>query len=228
MSANALERTEVGPVVTAAFESLAESCRHCEAGQVENIELAVGDLLEVPGRDPEAVVWLRSGRVELRVERGEVWRQVVGDVGPGEVVGLGPVVLGHPSTHVAEVREAGTGLRVRREAMRAILREQSGLVRSLLRTVLTRGQTMERRIAELSLLSLEQRVVRALLRKAEDDTVRMSHEELASRVGGSREEVTRVLSRLRRRGLVQTGRRRVSLQDRPALERLAVPLRGLE
>jgi CRP-like cAMP-binding protein len=153
---------------------------------------------------------------------------VVGDVGPGDVVGLGPVMLGHPSIHVAEVKEAGVGLRVRREAMRAILREQSGLVRSLLRNVLTRGEAMERRIAELALLSLEQRVVRALLRQAEDETVRMSHEELASRVGGSREEVTRVLSRLRRRGLVQTGRRRVTLRDRPTLERLAVPLRGLE
>lgn len=211
---------------SAVLESLAESCHYCDTGQVETVDLTVGELLEVPGRTPEAVIWLRGGHVELRVERGEVWRQVVGDVVSGGVVGLGAVVLGRPSLHLAEVTEAGSGLRVSYAAMRAILREQSGLVRTLLWTILAQGEAMEQRIAELALLSLEQRVVRTLLRLADEGTLRMSHEELAARVGGSREEVTRVLSRLRRRGLLETGRRRVTLRDRDSLARLSVPLPG--
>lgn len=228
MSAQARMRGEVEVVGSTVFDALTEGCRHRVAGHIETVELGVGDLLEVPGTDPAAVVWLRSGHVELRVERGEVWRQVVGDVGAGGVVGLAAVVLGHPSNHVAEVKEPGSGLRVELEAMRSILRDQSGLVRGLLRTVMARAEAMERRIAELALLSLEQRVVRSLLRLAEDGVLRLSHEELAARVGGSREEVTRVLSRLRRRGLLETGRRRVTLKAREGLERLAVHLPGFD
>ncbi len=46
-------------------------------------------------------------------------------------------------------------------------------------------------------------------------------EELARLVGASRETVSRVLNGYRRQGILLTSHRRITIKDRPALERMA-------
>ena len=50
----------------------------------------------------------------------------------------------------------------------------------------------------------------------------MTHEEMAQRIGSSRETVTRLLSGLRKKQLIRLDGPRLVIRDRPALEALAV------
>lgn len=67
---------------------------------------------------------------------------------------------------------------------------------------------------------LEPRVAAALLAAAEQGSreAQLSHQELADAVGSSRPSVTRVLLRMKRDGLIDTGRLAIQLMDRKALE----------
>ena len=49
----------------------------------------------------------------------------------------------------------------------------------------------------------------------------VSQDDLATWVGANREATSRALGRLRDRGWIETGRRRIDLLDIPALRRLA-------
>jgi CRP/FNR family transcriptional regulator len=65
----------------------------------------------------------------------------------------------------------------------------------------------------------------ALLRLVEtspEQTVAVSHQELADMIGACRETVTLSLDAFQARGWVELGRRSIVIVDRPALEQLAV------
>jgi CRP/FNR family transcriptional regulator len=69
---------------------------------------------------------------------------------------------------------------------------------------------------------VEQRVARHLLRRVgADGSVRASQSGIASDLGTAREVVSRALRSLAARGVVETGRGRVVILDRPELDRLA-------
>jgi CRP-like cAMP-binding protein len=65
------------------------------------------------------------------------------------------------------------------------------------------------------------RLAATLLRFAEDDVVRSSHQELADAIGAYRETVTKTLDEFQREGLVELGRMRIGLKDRDRLSALA-------
>lgn len=83
----------------------------------------------------------------------------------------------------------------------------------------------------LGTASVAQRIAHTILLQAEvhgtttSDGLRelthMSHQDIASLVGASRQWVTTALADLQRSGLVRVGHRRITLVDRPRLEQLA-------
>lgn len=81
------------------------------------------------------------------------------------------------------------------------------------------------RITELLMLidaisfgRIDQRLVAHLLEHADDAGVlQLTHQELARDLGTAREVVSRMLKEFERRGMVQLGRGRITLQDRAAL-----------
>jgi CRP-like cAMP-binding protein len=106
--------------------------------------------------------------------------------------------------------------------------------RELLRVLSSQVQSHEAFAEDLLHLDLKGRVAKRLLQLAgagagqdgqpEDGTlvpISMTHGDLASLCGGSRENVTRTLSELERRGLVERDGRRYRLMDVRALTRLA-------
>ena len=94
-------------------------------------------------------------------------------------------------------------------AIMPLLESQFSLLREL---------RMVMRVCVLSRLT--PRVAAALLAAAEQGSrqARMSHQELADAVGSSRPSVTRVLLRMKRAGLIDTGRLSIQLRDMEALQ----------
>ena len=117
----------------------------------------------------------------------------------------------------------------RPEAFRAILANHTSVRERLLRRLSGLVRELTARVLELGARRVQSRVLAELVRLghaagATGKAVRIerapTHKEIASRVGTSREEVTRELSRLSRRGLLQREGRNLLLRDLPALEAL--------
>jgi CRP/FNR family transcriptional regulator/CRP/FNR family cyclic AMP-dependent transcriptional regulator len=112
------------------------------------------------------------------------------------------------------------------------LAERPEVSRALLRALARQVQAHEALVDDLLFLDLKGRVAKRLLglvspslEELPDDGVMLpsvvTHADLASLSGGSRENVTRILSELQRRGIVDRSGRRYRLKNVKALARLA-------
>jgi CRP-like cAMP-binding protein len=116
------------------------------------------------------------------------------------------------------------------DAFLVFLSEAFAATRELLRALAGQVQSHEAFAEDLLHLDLKGRVAKRLLQLAAGDGAgaqdgalvpTMTHGDLASLCGGSRENVTRTLAELERRGLVVREGRRYRLRDVRALSRLA-------
>lgn len=186
------------------------------------------------------VYFVISGRVQATVFSLGGRQVTLQDLGPGEMFGeLAALDGGARSAHVIAVTDTllcalppvafRTALRRYPEVAEATLLRLTGMVRAL-----------SARVFEASALPVRHRLYAELLRLAlsaegrrgrdggvaegADGGVRIeldpapTHAELASRIGTHREGVTRELNRLRRRGLLSGGRRRLVVHDLAQLQ----------
>src|ERR1035438_3142634 len=188
-------------------------------------------ILYEEGEKTAGVYVVLEGRVKLSVNSAQGKRLVLGIFGPGTILGLAAPILGrtHPTT--AEVQTPTKVLFVPRlELVREMLgdatvaRQAAQLVSETCYFILGKM-----RAVDLS-KSAVQKLARCLLGLLDQNPsssegaapkLGLSQETLAQMVGLSRETVTRLLSRLRRRYVVDWKRSGLVIRDRSALERLA-------
>ena len=183
-----------------------------------------GTVLFRPDDACAGFVVVREGsiKVSLTAENGR--EIVLYRVRPGEIClqTFGCLVGGSP--YSAEgVAETDLSLEViataefqRRVTADAAFREQ------LFSAVAARFADLERLVEDVALLSIEERLARALLRLAGTGrTISATHEALATEIGSARAVISRQLGAFARDGLVTAERGQIELLDRPALEALA-------
>lgn len=178
------------------------------------------------------VLFLWKGRVEISSLSATGHRQLHTTLEPPQFFGeLG--VLG-------EIRRTSTALALEDSTVAAFagdvflefLAERPEASRALLRALARQVQAHESLVDDLLFLDLKGRLAKRLLglvtpsleRLPEDGVMLPSvvtHADLASLSGGSRENVTRILSELHRRGIVDREGRRYVLRNVKALARLA-------
>jgi CRP-like cAMP-binding protein len=79
----------------------------------------------------------------------------------------------------------------------------------------------ENRLEQMAYSTIASRLAALLLELGEDDpqgVVRVTHQELADMLGTWRETISKTLQDFRRRGLVASGRRQLTLLDKEGLE----------
>lgn len=115
------------------------------------------------------------------------------------------------------------------ETFNGVLAQYPGVRQRLFRSLAASVRELTDRLVELSTLDVEHRIGMELLRHARQAGIARNasriqpvptHKEFASRVGTSREQVTRMMSALARRGLISRDRRALLVRDVAALERL--------
>lgn len=189
-----------------------------------------GSLLFTEGQPVSGVFVVQQGLVKLTVCSGRGKPLILGFFGPQSVLGLAATILGRPYESTAQtmatvtarfvsraeflrqIRTAGDGLRVAELVSRLLY----STVREMEALWLT--DSVEQRLARF-LLSLcpPQDAGRAPLHLA----LRFTHEDIAQRIGVSRESVTRSLSRFDKRGIIGRNQSVLTVLNRAALERLA-------
>ena len=180
------------------------------------------------------VFFVIAGMVRMAAAAGRGRRIIFRDIPAGEVFGELSAIDGRGSfADVLAVRESLLAS-MSAEAFRAILAKHAPVRERLLRRLSGSVRELADRLLDLGARSVQWRVWVELLRLARVAGVQANgsriegaptHYEIASRVGTSREEVTRELSRLAKQGLVERAGHVLVLGDVSALEKLVADSR---
>lgn len=175
------------------------------------------------------VYFVIAGMVRIAATAGRGRRIIFRDVGAGDTFGEHAAIDGRSRfADVMAVRESLLAS-MPPDVFRAILANHASVRERLLRRLTGTVRDLANRLVELGAQRVQARVWTELLRLARaagitGNTARIdrapTHSEIASRVGTSREEVTREFSRLARQGVLERHGRSLMLGDVAALQQL--------
>jgi CRP/FNR family transcriptional regulator, cyclic AMP receptor protein len=184
------------------------------------------------GDESPEVFFLLSGRVEISSDSANGHRQLHTTIEVPQFFGELGVLGEMPRTAGALALEESEVWRVDASDFLDFLAEDPSAARALLRALSRQVQAQEAFVDDLLYLDLKGRVAKRLIQLVspsleelpEDGAVLPSivtHADLASLCGGSRENVTRILSDFQRRGFVEREGKRFVLMKISGLAKLA-------
>lgn len=177
---------------------------------------------EEPG---EVLFILKEGRVQLYRISPEGKKLVITTLGPhtlfGEMALLGTKMH---NTFAEAVEDCLICVMSRNDLERLILNKPQVAIR-ILETTGRRLREAEERLENMAFKGIPARLASLLLRlsreQESDDIVGLTHQDLAESVGTYRETATQVLNDLKGQGVIDIGRKRITILDREALEEIA-------
>lgn len=174
--------------------------------------------------DPAAELYLlHDGQIEIDSTSSAGNRRLVTTLTPprvfGELAVLGDIERTASALALTDVRVSA----LRASEFLAVVESDKTVGRSLLRSLARHVAAHESHIDDLLFLDLRGRVAKRLLDLAGADslTSAITQADLASLCGGSRENVTRILSELQKKGYVEKTGRRYRVLKVERLQKLA-------
>ena len=182
----------------------------------------------LPADHADGVMLLVRGRVKIGSFTDEGKQTIVAFIEPGELFGELSLIVDEERGEYAETVEKSTIVMIPREVMQELIRQNPEVSLGVTKLFGLRRQRVERRLKYLLFRSNRERLVHLLLELAEtygrrtpegvELKIKLSHQDLASIIGSTRETVTVVLGELQSEGKIKLGRRKVILTE---LARLA-------
>jgi CRP/FNR family cyclic AMP-dependent transcriptional regulator len=191
-----------------------------------------GSYLFHQGDPSPDVFFLIAGRIEISSLSTNGHRQLHTTLDRSQFFGELGVLGQMPRTAAALALEESEVWRTEADDFVGFLAEEPAAARAILRALARQVQSNEAFVEDLLYLDLKGRVAKRLLQLVSPSLDELpadgavvpavvTHADLASLCGGSRENVTRILSDLQRRGLVERDGRRFVLRKISNLARLA-------
>ncbi len=182
----------------------------------------------MPADASESVFLLTSGRIKLYHNTSEGKQALLALIEPGEVFGELAVFDSDKREEFAEAMSTSTLIRIPREAIQSLMEQHAGVALGVTKLMGFRRRRIERRLKSLLFRSNRERLVHLLIELADKYGqrnakgvllgIKLSHQELASIIGSTRETVTVVLGELQAEGSILIQRRQILLTD---MQRLA-------
>ena len=170
-----------------------------------------------------SVLVLAEGRVKIKDLTPDGKETILAFIEEGEVFGELALLGGKARREYAEAVEDCKVLAIPREDLLWLMGQRPDVSLSVTKLVGLRRQRIENRLRNVLFLSSRERMLRLLEELVESHGRRsgprcviglpLSHQELASLIGLTRETVTVVLSRLQREGLIEVSRRHLVVRD---------------
>ena len=193
-------------------------------------KFARGNLIYMPADAGDSVFLVTAGRVKLYHITGEGKQALLALIDPGELFGEMSIVDGSQREEFAEAMEASHVIKLPRLELQQLMQEHADVAIGVTKLIGLRRQRIERRLKSLLFRSNRERLVHLLLELAEkygrrgpegvELSVKLSHQELASIIGSTRETVTVVLGELQNEGRVIIRRRQIVLTQMDELGRI--------
>lgn len=194
--------------------------------QITMSSCAAGKIFFMPQDTGEALFLIKKGSVQLYRLAPNGKKLVVATLGPGAIFGeMSLVGQGMHNTFAEAVDDCLLCVMGRADVER-LLREKPDVAFRFLETMSTRVSQLEARLEDIAFKSIPARLAGLLLQLAADQNGRgdirgYTHQDLSEMLGTYRETVTQTLNEFKADGLIDIGRKRITLLDAAALEALA-------
>ena len=165
-----------------------------------------------------------EGRIKVTI-LGDDGREVILSIlGPGDFFGEMALLDNEPRSATAIAIEETELLSLHRTDFQTVMADNKSITTALIRSLTGRLRRANHQISTLALLDVYGRVARVIAEMARDEGRRLrdgriafrraTHQEIANRIGTTRETVTRMLKDLERQGLIHVeGREMVVGED---------------
>jgi len=177
---------------------------------------------EDPG---ERLFLLRQGRVQLYRISPEGKKLVIATLGPGALFGEMTLLGQQMHNAFAEAMEDCAIMVMSRTDLERLMLNDPTIGRRILTLTQRRLTDAEARLEDMAFKGIPARLASLLLRLAADqdsDTITgLTHQDLAETIGTYRETATQVLNDLKADGLIEIGRKRITILDADRLRIIA-------
>lgn len=184
-----------------------------------------GEWLFTEGDPAHGFFVVGHGRVRVFKTAWDGREQTLHILGPGEPVGEVPVFAGSKFPASAQALEDGAACFFPRAALLDLYAATPSVAMAMLAVLARRLREFSALIENLSLKEMPQRLAAYLVHtagaSATDVRLEISKGTLATFLGGSQETLSRTLARMSEAGIIAVQGRRIVVQDRERLERLA-------
>lgn len=194
-------------------------------------EFARNSAIYLPSDVADGAFLLGRGRVRICSNTADGKQAILAFIDPGELFGELSLVQGGEREERAEAALDSTVILLPGDELRRLMEDSSSLSLGITKLIGLRRKRIERRLRNLLYRSNRDRIGHLLLELTEqygrhtDEGVlldiRLSHQELASIIGVTRETVTTLLGEMQLDGLLRVSRQRVVIRN---LHRLAAGL----
>ena len=182
-----------------------------------------GKIFYRPEDEGEAIFILKKGTVQLYRISPEGKKLIIYTIGDGTLFGE-MSLLGQRmhNTFAEAITDCTICVMSRHDLERMVLtRPQVGL--RILEITGIRLRETEEQLEALAFKSIPSRLAALLLRRAGDgnEVVGLAHQDLAEMIGTYRETTTQTLNDMKAEGILEIGRRRITILDKEALAAIA-------
>ena len=194
------------------------------------LSLADREVLFQAGDVADGCYRLEQGLLKVSITSPQGDERILTILGPGSIVGELAIIDGLPrSATVVAIRDCKLSF-ISREGFLGGLREYPEIYRDLVSTLVSRLREADEAMAAASFLTVKARVARALLelaehlgRETETGQIVILHKirqsDIAAMAGVARENVSRTLTELKRRGLISQSSGHYFINDQRKLLR---------
>lgn len=206
------------------FQDLSEAQIHEVERSTRMSTIGPGRILYQPDEKSEMLFLLKTGHVQIYRISPDGKRFITSNVEPGMF--FGEMALLGQALHdsFAETLEESTLCVIGRRDLEYLIGRFPTVGVRIMQTLADRLSEAEAQLEDLALKSLTARLATLILRLSTDSNARvtgLTHNDLAERVGTSRETATQALNELKNAGLIAIGRKRIDVLNRQALEDVA-------
>lgn len=179
------------------------------------------------------VMVIERGRAKIAAVTEDGREVILAFRGPGDLLGEMSALGDEPRSATVRALEAVDALALGSGEFESFLEAHPRVALTILKVVIAHLREADRQQVDFATQQTLGRVARRVLELAERFgepceggirvSLRISQEELAGWAGASREATSKALHDLRELGLIETGRRHITVRDLEALRRLARP-----
>lgn len=186
-----------------------------------------GEPVYLPSQDADGVILVVEGRVKICHITPEGKQSIMNFIDAGELFGELSLLGATEREDFAEASESSTLVLIPKPVMLQLMARYPALNLGITKLIGLRRLRIERRLRNLLFRSNRERVIHLLLEMAEkygrptneglELGIKLSHQEMASIIGSTRETVTVMLGYLQGEGKIRIARRKITILDLPRL-----------
>lgn len=172
------------------------------------------------GDSSDSVFVILSGRVKIFLSDTEGHEMILDTPGPGEYVGE-MALDGNPRSASVMTMESTTFSVVSRDPIREAIRKDPDFALEMISKIIDRARLATNSVKDLALLDVYGRVARLLLNMAVEKDgkleipEKLTQQEIAERVGASRDMVSRIFRDLTAGGYISVESRHITINKKP-------------